>query len=120
MPRSIGLWALAFLAALLLSVGTSSATFEQELVKADFDARGPLAQAALTQYPEAAPRVFAVYGQTAEFNEVLRRYGYNQIVPIVDKCLRNGDDFLAAGNDVQQFAGSLLHFQRPDPKPLTP
>lgn len=86
----------------------TDASFEQEAVAADMKEAGPQYEAALAQYPTASPRVYVLYGHTPEFHAVLQRYGHNQIVPIVEKCLDEGDRLLELGTQFDELVSSLL------------
>lgn len=117
---SLGLAVLALGAAALWVERQPATSFEQAVVRADILERGPQAAAALAQYPDATMRVFGLFGETAEFNEAIRRFGHNQLVPIADRCLKGGDGFLEAGNNFNQILGSLVQFRWPKPQALSP
>jgi len=87
----------------------SSASFELEAVKADMKEAGPQYEAAFVQYPQAAPRVYALYAHTPELHEVFRKYGHNQIVPIIEKCLDEGDTLLELGSQFDELMSSPLN-----------
>lgn len=87
----------------------NNASFEQEAVKADMKEAGPQYEAALVQYPRASPTVYVLYGHTSELHEVFRKYGHNQIVPIVEKCLDEGDRLLELGTQFDELMSSLLN-----------
>ena len=89
-----GLILLSLLAAVAVALATRS-PFEEAVLVANTKEWGPQGQADLEQYPTTAPRVFALYGHTPEFAEVLRRYGHNQLVPVVAKCLQQIDTLVA-------------------------
>ncbi|HEY7764283.1 MAG TPA: hypothetical protein VIB38_04780 [Aestuariivirgaceae bacterium] len=86
----------------------SQGSFQLEALKAEMKEAGPQYEAALVQYPEAAPRAYALYGQTSEFREVIHRFGHNQIIPIIDKCLVDGDTLLELSFRFDAFIQSLL------------
>ncbi|MFO1184756.1 MAG: hypothetical protein U1E56_08215 [Bauldia sp.] len=117
---SLGLLLVALGAAAVFVERSPARSFEQEVAHAEMIERGPQSAAALAQYGERAIRVFGIYGQTPEFADVLSRYGHNQIVPIVDRCLKGGDGFIEAGNNFNQILGSLVQFRWPKPEQLTP
>jgi hypothetical protein len=99
---------------LSLSIGLVCATksegsFEQEIVKADMKEAGPQYEAALVQYPQAAPRVYALYAHTPELHDVFQKYGHNQIVPIIEKCLNEGDTLLELGSQFDELMSSPLN-----------
>jgi hypothetical protein len=87
----------------------SSASFEVEAIKADMEEAGPQYEAALVQYPQASVRVYALYGRTPELQEVFRKYGHNQIVPIIEKCLDEGDALLRLGSQFDEIMSSPLN-----------
>ena len=87
----------------------SNASFEQAAIKAEMNEVGPQYEAALTQYPQALPRVYALYGHTPELHEIFRKYGHNQIVPIVEKCLDEGDMLIELGTQFDQLMSSPLN-----------
>jgi hypothetical protein len=116
---SLGLLLVAFAGAAFYVQAEPAGRFEDEVVQADIAESGPQAMAALAQYPAATVRVFGLYGQAPELAEVLRRYGHNQIIPIVDKCLQGGDSFLEMGGAFDQIVGSLTRFQWPKVQQLT-
>jgi hypothetical protein len=84
-------------------------SFELEIVKADMKEAGPQYVAALAQYPDASPKVYALYGHTPELQEVFRKYGHNQIVPIVEKCLEEGDRLLELETQLDQLINSVFN-----------
>jgi hypothetical protein len=86
--------------------GQSSGSFEQAAVEAEMKEAGPQFAAALGQYPQASRRVYALYGHTAELHEVFRKYGHNQIVPIIEKCLAEGDALLEWGARFDELLSS--------------
>ena len=87
----------------------SKASFEQAVFKAEMKETGPQYEAALAQYPQALPRVYALYGHTPELHEVFRKYGHNQIVPIVEKCFDEGDMLLELGTQFDKLMSSPLN-----------
>jgi hypothetical protein len=108
------LWFTAVLLISTLSVASifasqSNASFELEVVKADMKEAGPQYAAALVQYPQAAPKVYALYGQTPELQAVFQKYGHNQIVPIIEKCLDEGDTLLELGTQFDELMSSPLN-----------
>ena len=108
------LWFTAVLLISTLSVTSifasqSNASFELEVVKADMKEAGPQYAAALVQYPQAAPKVYALYGQTPELQAVFQKYGHNQIVPIIEKCLDEGDTLLELGTQFDELMSSPLN-----------
>jgi hypothetical protein len=86
-----------------------SSSFEQEAVNADMKEAGSQYEAALVQYPQASPRVYALYGHKPELHEVFRKYGHNQIVPIIEKCFDEGDALLEWGTQFDGLMSSLLN-----------
>ena len=91
-----------------LIAARSNASFEQAAVKAEMKEAGLQYEAALVQYPQALPKVYALYGHTPELQEVFRRYGHNQIVPIVEKCLDEGDRLLELATQFDELMSSPL------------
>lgn len=91
-----------------VAASQSEGSFQIEALKAEMKEAGPQYAAALLQYPQAAPRAYALYGQTSEFKEVIRKFGHNQIIPIIDKCLSDGDTLLELGSQFDALIGSLL------------
>jgi hypothetical protein len=87
----------------------SNASFEQAAVKAEMKEAGPQYEAAFVQYPQALPKVYALYGHTPELQEVFRKYGHNQILPIVEKCLEEGDMLLELGTRFDELMSSPLN-----------
>jgi len=112
-----GLILLSLLAAVAVALATRS-PFEEAVLVANTKEWGPQGQAALEQYPTTAPRVFALYGHTPEFAEVLRRYGHNQLVPVVAKCLEGGDAFIQMREDFREAVEALFGLRRPEFRPL--
>ena len=92
-----------------LFAAQSNASFEQAVFHAEMKEAGPQYEAALVQYPQALPRVYALYGHTPELREVFRKYGHNQIVPIVEKCLEEGDMLLELGTRLDELMSSPLN-----------
>jgi hypothetical protein len=90
-----------------VAAGQSQGSFQLEALKAEMKEVGPQYEAALAQYPQAAPRAYALYGQTSEFKEVMHRFGHNQIIPIIDKCLADGDTLLELGFQFDALIESL-------------
>jgi hypothetical protein len=86
----------------------SNSSFELELVRAEMKEAGPQFEAALAQYPDASLRVYMLYGHTPELRDVFQRYGHNQIVPIIDKCLERGDRLLELSTKVDGILSSLM------------
>jgi hypothetical protein len=86
----------------------SSGSFEQAAVEAEMKEAGPQLAAALNQYPQASRRAYVLYGHTAELHEVFRKYGHNQIVPIIEKCFAEGDALLEWGARFDELLSSPL------------
>jgi hypothetical protein len=109
-PWYTTLWILllALIAGSSIAANSSNTSFEEEVIKAEMKEAGPQFEAALLQYPHAAPQVFALYGHTAELREAFSRYGHNQIVPIIELCLREKDNLIALGGEFEDLVGSLL------------
>jgi hypothetical protein len=84
-------------------------SFEQAIVTAEMKEAGPQYEAALAQYPAASLRAYALYGHTAELREVFQKYGHNQIVPIIQKCLEEGDTLLELGAQFDQLMRTPLN-----------
>jgi hypothetical protein len=105
---TFALFFLALYAGFILAT-QGGASFELEAVKADMKEAGPQYEAALVQYPQASPRVYALYGHTPELHEVFRQYGHNQIVPIIEKCLDEGDTLLELGSQFDELMSSPLN-----------
>lgn len=61
---------------------------------------GTLLYEAATLYPEQAPKLFAMYGAVAEWEDILRRYGGHEVIPIVWS-------FVTEGSVVQTATASL-------------
>jgi hypothetical protein len=99
---------LAMIAGWSIAANGSNTSFEEELIKAEMKEAGPQFEAALVQYPRAAPEVFALYGHTAELREAFSRYGHNQLVPIIQLCLREDDNLIALGGEFEDLVSSLL------------
>ena len=99
---------------------SSPTSFEEAAVEAEMKETGPQMQAALEQYSDDALRVFVLYGQTPEFGDIMYRYGHNQVVPIVAKCLEKGDPFLEFGSELEQVMSALLDFEWPAVEALEP
>jgi hypothetical protein len=111
-----GLVFLALYAGFILATQSNNPSFEQEAVNADMKEAGSQYEAALVQYPQASPRVYALYGHKPELHEVFRKYGHNQIVPIVEKCFEEGDALLEWGSQFDGLMSSLLNKRLAVPK----
>ena len=80
---------------------------EEELQRVELAQSTLQIQAMHAQYPGTAPRVYALYGQAPDFHETLRRYGHNQVVPIIDKCFDRGDRVIEVMGRLQQLVQAL-------------
>lgn len=117
---------LAVLAVLLgaaLALLGDRTSYEEAVVRAEMRhvGLGPQTEAALEQYPETAPAVFAAYGTNDRFQRALRQFGHNQVVPIIWKCLTEGDSYLDASYAFSLAAKTLVRAEMPaKPEALTP
>lgn len=119
--------ALLTLLAVLLGSGVAllgdRASYEELAVRAEMRhvGLGLQAEAALAQYPTMSPAVFVAYGTNDRFQRALRQFGHNQVVPIIWKCLTEGDGYLDASYAFAVAMKTALRAEMPDkPEALSP
>lgn len=108
MKKWLGVLTLAVVLGGLAAVLTRGTSFDQELAHANAALAGPQTQAALEQYPDTAPTIFAYYGEDAPFQTMMVKFGHNQTFPIIAKCLKDGDDLLNASFKLSQIGSNSL------------
>lgn len=88
---------------------------EEAVMRAQIDESGPQAQAALLQYPNLMPRLFALYGEESDFKKMMFDFGHNQTFPIIGICFEGGDSYL----DLEKRFGDIVSKWFADKAPET-
>ena len=104
----ISLVGASLLVGLAVSWFAPARPINEALARFDMKESSAQVQAMLAQYPDSAPQVYALYGQTPEFAAVLRKDGHNRIVPIITKCLEGGDGLLDLMGRVDQLVQAAV------------